>query len=67
MIKYEVRRLTKTYPEFCGEFKTKKEAEEEVEILRVGSRDVFIVSPRFIFEHGAFIYLLNVLLKTARV
>ena len=66
MIKYEIRRLTKGYPEFCGEFYTKEEAESKVESLRAESRDVFIVSPRFIPEHGVFVYLLNILSKTAR-
>jgi hypothetical protein len=66
MIKYEIRRLTNGYPEFCGEFHTKEEAEAKVESLRAGCRDVFIVSPRFIPEHGAFVYLLNILSKTAR-
>lgn len=66
MIKYEVRRLTNGYAEFCGEFDTKKEAQVEVESLRAGCRDVFIVSPRFIPECGAFVYLMNVLSKAAR-
>lgn len=66
MIKYEVRRLTDGYPQFCAEFNTKKEAQAKVESLRADSRDVFIVSPRFIPEHGAFVYLLNVLSKTVR-
>jgi hypothetical protein len=57
MIKYEVRRLTNGYPQFCAEFNTKKEAEAKVESLRAVSRDVFIVSPQFIPEHGAFIEL----------
>ena len=65
MIKYEVRRLTNGYPQFCSEFNTKKEAEAKVESLRASSRDVFIVSPRFIPEHGAFVYLLKILSKTA--
>ena len=66
MIKYEIRRLTKGYPELCGEFHTKEEAEAKVESLRAESRDVFIVSPRFIAEHGVFVYLLNIVSKTAR-
>ena len=66
MIKYEIRRLTNGYPEICGEFNTEKEAEAKVESLRTGCRDVFIVSPRFIPEHGAFVYLVNVLPETAR-
>lgn len=65
MIKYEVRQLTNYYPQFCGEFNTKKEAEAKVESLRTDSRDVFIVSPQFIPEHGAFVYLLKILSKTA--
>lgn len=65
MIKYEIRRLTDGYPLFCGEFNTKKEAEAKVESLRTDSRDVFIVSPRFIPEHGAVVYLLNILSKPA--
>ena len=65
MIKYEVRRLTNEYPQFCGEFTTKKEAEAKVENLPAVSRDVFIVSPQFIPEHGAFVYLLKILSKTA--
>ncbi len=66
MIKFEIRRLTNGYPEFCGEFETKKEAKAEVERLRTGCRDVFIISPRFIPDGGAFVYLLSVLSKTAR-
>lgn len=66
MIKYEIRRLTDGYPQFCGEFNTRKEAEAKVKSLRTGCRDVFIVSPRFIPEHGAFVYMINVLSKTAR-
>lgn len=53
MIKYEVRRLTNGYPQFCADFNTEKEAHREVEKLRKNSRDVFIVSPHLIPEHGA--------------
>jgi hypothetical protein len=65
MIKYEVRRLTNGYPQFCADFDTMQEAHEEVERLRATSRDVFIISPALIPEHGAAAQLPKVFARAA--
>ena len=65
MIKYEVRRLTNGYPQFCADFNTEKEAAAEVANLRKRSRDVFIVSPILIPENGAAVALPKFFSKAA--